>query len=85
MKRIYCVQPYCVRRHKLAASGATVFAERDAAVAAGSNLARSRAGIVVLSQDIDARSGLMGKPQVIAIHGRVPDNWCSLDQASKAA
>jgi hypothetical protein len=74
-KTLYFVQPYVVRRHKLAASGALTFTDRAEAMAAGADLARRRAGIVVLAQSYDgARQALM-TPQVLRIHGKVPVEW----------
>ncbi len=85
MKRIFCVQPYGLKRHKLAAGGALVFDDLEDAASAGRKLARSRAGVVVLSQDMDARSGLLSKPRIVAIHGRVPASWYELGQRAQAA
>ncbi len=75
MKTLFFVQPYVMRRRKLLASGATAFEEAADAVAAGARIARFRPGVVVMSQVVDARTGHMGKPEIIAIHGRVPDAW----------
>ncbi len=75
---MFCVQPYSIKRHKLVAAGAMVFKDGDTAIAAGRRLARARAGIVVLSQDFDARLGRLGPPRVMAIHGQVPPSWRQL-------
>lgn len=85
MKTIFCIQPYTLKRHKLAACGAMVFADREDAVVAGRRLARARAGVVILSQDVDVETGLMSKPRIIAIHGCVPASWQELGAMAAAA
>ena len=85
MKTLFFVQPYVTRRRKLVASGATLFDEEADAVAAGARTARVRPGVVVLSQMVDARTGLMGRPKVIALHGRVPDRWHDIAHGREAA
>lgn len=75
MRTAFFVQPYIVRRHKLMASGALAFDTRADAIAAGARLARFRAGIVVLSQMVDAATGKLGRPEILATHGRVPAGW----------
>ncbi len=74
-KTLYFVQPYVVRRHKLAASGALTFLDRGEALAAGAALARRRAGIVVLAQSYDSARHALMAPQVLRIHGKVPTEW----------
>lgn len=85
MKVLFFVQPYLLRRGKLRASGASVFDEAADALAAGLRSARFRPGVVVISQTVDGRSGSLGKPDVLAIHGRVPEGWRDAAAASKAA
>ena len=85
MKVLFFVQPYLLRRGRLMASGASMFDEAADALAAGSRSARFRPGVVVISQAVDGRSGYMGKPEVLAIHGRVPEAWRDAVAAPKAA
>lgn len=85
MKTLFFVQPYLMKRHKLVASGALTFDEAADALAAGRRTARFRAGVVVLAQQIEARSGFMGQPRVIAIHGHVPEIWRERATAEHAA
>ena len=85
MRRLFFVQPYRMKHHRLVASGALTFEERHDALAAGLHAARFRPGVVVLAQDIDGRSGRLGKPEVVAIHGRVPDGWHAADSKRDAA
>lgn len=74
-KTLFFVQPYVVRRHKLAASGAMTFTERGQALEAGAVLARQRAGVVVLAQSYDPARQVLNRPTVLRIHGRVPAAW----------
>ena len=74
-KTLFFVQPYVVKRHKLAASGAVTFTEQDQALEAGAALARKRAGVVVLAQSYDPARQVLNKPTVLRIHGRVPAAW----------
>ena len=74
-KTLYFVQPYVVRRNKLAASGALTFTHREEALAAGESLSRRRAGIVVLAQSYDSARQVLMPPRVLRALGRVPDEW----------
>ena len=74
-KTLYSVQPYVLRRHKLAASGALTFLDRAEALEAGAGLARRRAGIVVLAQSYDASRQALLRPVVLQRYGRVPAEW----------
>ena len=85
MRRLFFVQPYRTKHHRLVASGALTFEDRQDAIAAGLHAARFRPGVVVLAQDVDARSGRLGKPDILAIHGRVPDAWHTVDHRRDAA
>jgi hypothetical protein len=85
MKVLFFVQPYLLRRGKLRASGASSFEDAPDALAAGIRAARFRPGVVVIAQAVDGRSGSMGKPAVLAIHGRVPDAWRAAGDACRAA
>ena len=85
METLFFVQPYRLKHHRLVAGGALAFDDQDEAISAGRRTARFRPGVVVLSQEIDTRSGHKGKPNVIAIHGRVPDPWRALAPGREAA
>ncbi|MCW6511965.1 hypothetical protein [Lichenifustis flavocetrariae] len=74
-KTLFFVQPYVVRKHKLMASGAQTYLSSGEALEAGVDLARRRAGIVVMSQSYDTERQVMSRPTVLRIHGRVPDDW----------
>ena len=74
-KTLFFVQPFVVRRHKLAASGALTFLDQGEALDAGATLARRRAGIVVLAQSYDAARQSLTRPRVLRIHGKVPAEW----------
>ena len=85
MKTLFFVQPYVRRRRKLVASGATTFEEEADALAAGARIARFRPGVVVVSQVVDARTGTMARPEIIAVHGRIPDAWRAAGHDREAA
>jgi hypothetical protein len=75
IKTLFFVQPYLVRKHKLMAGGAQTFVAARDALAAGSVLARSRAGVVVMSQTYDTERQLLGRPTVLRAYGHVPEEW----------
>lgn len=74
-KTLFFVQPYSIRRHKLVAGGAQTFRSGGEALQAGATLARSRAGIVVMSQSYDAERQVLNRPTVLRVYGRVPGEW----------
>ena len=81
-KTLYFVQPYSVRRDKLAAGGATTFFHREEAIAAGEALARRRAGIVVLAQTYDPAKQALMPPRILRVYGRVPSEWTASELAA---
>lgn len=74
-KTLYFVQPFVMRKRKLAAAGALTFVDQAEAVEAGAALARRRAGIVVLAQSYDAARQTLSRPRVLQIYGHVPSEW----------
>jgi hypothetical protein len=81
-KTLFFVQPYDVRRHKLVASGAQTFVSDGDALRVGADLARRRAGVVVMSQSYDTERQKLNRPTVLRIHGRVPAEWDDNRQAA---
>ena len=63
----------------LVGQASIAFAHPDQALADGARLAPWRAGVVVLRQEVDDGMPL-GKPIVMALHGRVPDEWLAADR-----
>ena len=82
IKTLFFVQPYAVKRQKLAPRGALTFFNGSEALKAGAQIARRRAGVVVMSQNYDAERDLMARPVVLTIHGQVPDEWLRVDQGA---
>ena len=74
-KTLFFVQPYVVKHHKLVASGALTFLEAGEALQVGSEVARRRAGVVVMAQSYDPERQALSRPRVLHIHGRVPAGW----------
>jgi hypothetical protein len=72
---LFIVQPYQAKPHRLVPLSAQVFDDEGSARRAGSRLARFRAGVVVLSQTVDAATARKDLPATLAIHGEVPDAW----------
>jgi hypothetical protein len=85
LKTLFFVQPYDVRRHKLVASGAQTFLSDRDALRAGADLARRRAGIVVMSQSYDTDRQKLSRPTVLRIHGRVPQEWTEAHSGERQA
>jgi hypothetical protein len=81
-KTLFFVQPYVVKRHKLIASGALTFVDDGDALEVGAELARRRAGVVVMSQSYDAERHAMSRPKVLRIHGKVPEGWSETREAA---
>jgi hypothetical protein len=75
LKTLFFVQPYFVRKNKLFADGAKTFLSLGEAQQAGAVAARRRAGVVVLSQSYDTERQMLGRPSVLHVYGRVPDEW----------
>ena len=85
MRTFFFVQPYRIKHQRFVPAGAMTFEDEAGAAVAGLRAARFRPGVVVLSQDVDGRTGFRGKPRVIAIHGRVPDPWLAAGLRRDAA
>ena len=81
-KTLFFVQPYLMRKQKLQADGARTFINDGEALQVGADLARWRAGVVVMSQSYDTERQVLGRPQVLRIHGQVPDEWGAGRQAA---
>lgn len=81
-KTLFFVQPFVMRHHKLAAAGALTFLEPEDALETGADLARRRAGIVVLAQSYDPSQKMLAKPKVLKIHGKVPAEWTASRMAA---
>ena len=81
-KTLYFVQPFVMRKHKLAAAGALTFVDQAEAVEAGAALARRRTGIVVLAQSYDAGRQTLMLPRVLHIYGHVPSEWSTDKRAA---
>lgn len=75
VKTLFFVQPYELRRQKLVAHGAQTFISHGDALRVGADLARRRAGVVVMSQSYDTERQKLNRPTVLRIHGRVPAEW----------
>ena len=72
---LFIVQPYQSKPHRLVALPAQIFDDEASARRAAHRLARFRAGIVVLSQEVDPLTWKRALPFALAIHGQVPDDW----------
>ena len=81
-KTLFFVQPYLLRKQKLPADGAGTFISDGEALQVGADLARRRAGVVVMSQSYDTERQMLNRPQVLRIHGHVPDEWMAGRQAA---
>jgi hypothetical protein len=81
-KTLFFVQPYDLRRQKLVASGAQTFLSDGDALRVGADMARRRAGVVVMSQSYDTERQRLNRPTVLRIHGRVPGEWVADRQAA---
>lgn len=81
-KTLFFVQPYMLRKQKLQADGARTFVSDGEALQFGADLARRRAGVVVMSQSYDTERQKLNRPQVLRIHGQVPDEWMPGRQAA---
>lgn len=81
-KTLFFVQPYMLRKHKLQADGARTFVNDGEALQVGADMARRRAGVVVMSQSYDTERQQLSRPQVLRIHGQVPDGWFGSRQAA---
>jgi hypothetical protein len=82
MEQVFFVQPYVLRARGIVGRAAQPCRSAESARRTGARLARRFEGIVVGVQDYDARSGRVGRPVVLAVHGTVPDDWT---QAPRAA
>lgn len=81
-KTLFFVQPYMLRKQKLQADGARTFVSDGEALQVGADMARRRAGVVVMSQSYDTERQKLSRPQVLRIHGQVPDEWLGTRQAA---
>ena len=79
---LFILQPYQAKPHRLVPLPAQVFDDEAAARRAAGRLARFRAGIVVMAQEVDPVTARKGRPAPLAIHGRVPDEWRALPAAA---
>ncbi len=79
---LFILQPYQAKSHRLVPLPAQVFDDEAAARRAASRLARFRAGIVVMAQEIDRATARKGRPAPLAIHGAVPEEWLALPKAA---
>ena len=77
----YFVQAYKAKGNRLVGQPTESFSFADEALDAAKRLARWRAGIVVLRQDVDEAGIQHGRPAVLAIHGQVPEGWLTAEQA----
>ncbi|MDX7951658.1 hypothetical protein P7D22_10810 [Lichenihabitans sp. Uapishka_5] len=74
-KTLFFVQPYLMRKQKLQAEGARTFINDGEALRVGADMARRRAGVVVMAQSYDTDRQILCRPEVLRIHGHVPDEW----------
>ena len=82
MSLLFVVQAYKAKGSRLVGQASTAFEDPDDALAEGAHLARWRAGVVVLRQDVDDDGMRRGRPIVLAIHGQVPEGWFDNERAA---
>ena len=78
----YFVQAYKAKGNRLVGQPTEGFGFADEALAAARRLARWRAGIVVFRQEVEDGGIQRGRPAVLAVHGRVPDDWLTADRVA---
>lgn len=82
MERVYFVQPYESRASRIIGRPVRSCASAEAARKLGARMAVRCSGVVVGWQDYDAASGRGGRPQVLALHGSVPEGWTAVSRAA---